>query len=31
MLNRPHIEFIQAQLLPWRRIGPGLARPDAEF
>lgn len=31
MLNRPHIEFIQAQALPWRRIAPGLARPDAEF
>lgn len=31
MIERPHIEFIQAQLLPWRRIGPGNARPDAEF
>jgi hypothetical protein len=31
MLERPHIEFIQAQLLPWRRIGPLAARPDAEF
>ncbi len=31
MLDRPHIEFIQAQLLPWRRIGPGNARPDVEF
>lgn len=31
MLDRPHIEFIQTQLLPWRRIGPGLARPDAEY
>lgn len=31
MLNRPHIEFIQAQVLPWKRIGPGLARPDVEF
>jgi hypothetical protein len=31
MLNRDHIEFIQAQMLPWRRIGPGLARPDAEY
>lgn len=30
MLNRPQIEFVQSQLLPWRRIGPGLARPDAE-
>ncbi len=31
MLDRPHIEFLQAQILPWLRIGPGLARPDAEF
>ncbi|MBL8327892.1 MAG: cupin domain-containing protein [Rubrivivax sp.] len=31
MIERPHIEFIQAQLLPWRRIGHGLARPDAEY
>ena len=31
MLERPHTEFIQAQLLPWLRIGPGNARPDAEF
>ncbi len=31
MLNRPHIEFIQAQLLAWSRIGEGLARPDAEY
>lgn len=31
MLDRPHIEFIQAQLLPWRRIAPGNARPDAEY
>lgn len=31
MLERPLIEFIQAQMLPWRRIGPGLARPDAEY
>ena len=28
---RPHIEFIQAQLIPWRRIGQGSARPDAEY
>ena len=28
---RPHIEFIQAQLLPWRRIGQDAARPDAEY
>ena len=31
MLQRPHIEFIQAQVLPWRRIAADLARPDAEF
>ncbi|MBL0116613.1 MAG: DUF4437 domain-containing protein [Sphingomonadales bacterium] len=31
MIHRPHIEFLQSQLLPWRRIGPGLARPDAEY
>ena len=31
MLSRDHVEFVQAQMLPWRRIGPGLARPDAEF
>lgn len=31
MLNRPHVEFIQAQMLPWRRIPPGTARPDAEY
>lgn len=31
MLDRAHIEFVQAQMLPWRRIGPGLARPDAEL
>lgn len=31
MPHRPHIEFVQSQLLPWRRIGPGLARPDAEY
>lgn len=31
MLERGHIEFIQSQLLPWRRIGHGLARPDAEY
>lgn len=31
MLDRGHIEFIQAQLLPWRRIPAGLARPDAEY
>ena len=28
---RPHIEFIQAQLIPWRRIGQDAARPDAEY
>ncbi len=31
MDDRDHIEFIQAQCLPWRRIGHGLARPDAEY
>ncbi|WP_439532142.1 cupin domain-containing protein [Polymorphobacter sp.] len=31
MPNRPHIEFVQAQMLPWRRLGPGLARTDAEY
>ncbi len=28
---RPHIEFIQAQLLPWRRINQDAARPGAEY
>ncbi len=31
MLARPHIEFFQAQMLPWRRLPPGTARPDAEY
>jgi hypothetical protein len=31
MLTRPHIEFIQAQMLPWRRIAEGAARPGAEY
>ncbi|MFH7042250.1 cupin domain-containing protein [Paucibacter sp. JuS9] len=31
MLERPHTEFIQAQRLPWRRLPPGAARPDAEY
>jgi len=31
MLDRAHIEFLQSQMLPWRRIGAGLARPDAEY
>lgn len=31
MFDRPHVEFIQAQMLPWQRIGPGRARPDAEY
>lgn len=31
MLDRPHIEFVPAQLLPWRRIAPGRGRPDAEY
>lgn len=30
-LNRPHIEFLQAQQLAWRRLPPGAARPDAEY
>lgn len=30
-MGRDHIEFVQAQYLPWRRIGPGLARPDVEY
>ncbi|MBN8503032.1 MAG: cupin domain-containing protein [Burkholderiales bacterium] len=30
-LNRPHIEFLQAQHLPWRRLPPGAARPDAQY
>jgi hypothetical protein len=30
-LDRPHVEFIQAQMLPWRRIGAAAARPDAEY
>jgi hypothetical protein len=28
---RPHIEFIQAQLLPWQRIQGDVARPGAEY
>jgi glyoxylate utilization-related uncharacterized protein len=31
MLDRPHIEFVHAQMLPWRRIPPGRGRPDAEY
>jgi hypothetical protein len=31
MLDRPHTEFVHAQLLPWRRIAPGRGRPDAEY
>lgn len=31
LLCRPHIEFIQAQHVPWGRIGPGNARTDAEY
>ena len=31
VLDREHIEFVQAQMLPWLRIGAGLARPDAEI
>ena len=29
--TRPYIEFVQAQCLPWKRIGSGLARPDVEY
>jgi len=29
--HRPHIEFIQAQLLPWQHIGPLGARPGVEY
>lgn len=28
---RPHIEFIQAQLLPWQHVGPDGARPGVEY
>ena len=31
MSDREHIEFVQSQLLPWMRVGAGLARPDAEY
>lgn len=31
MLNRPHVEFVQAQMLPWRRVPLGAARPDSEY
>jgi hypothetical protein len=31
MYDRPHVEFVQTQLIPWRRIGPGAARPDVEY
>jgi hypothetical protein len=31
VLDRDHIEFVQAQLIPWRRIGPSAARPDVEY
>jgi hypothetical protein len=31
MLDRQRIEFIHAQMLPWRRVPPGAARPDAEY
>lgn len=30
-MARAHVEFMQAQMLPWRRIPPGRARPDAEY
>jgi quercetin dioxygenase-like cupin family protein len=29
-MARPHIEFIQAQALPWQALGPNAARPGAE-
>nr|WP_137677629.1 DUF4437 domain-containing protein [Parerythrobacter lutipelagi] len=31
MDRRDHVEFVQSQLLPWQRIGAGLARPNAEY
>jgi hypothetical protein len=31
VFDRPHTEFIQAQLVRWRRIGDGAARPDVEY
>ncbi len=31
MLERGHIEFFQTQILAWRHIGPGLARPDVDY
>jgi hypothetical protein len=31
VLERPHVEFVQAQLIPWRRVGPHAARPDVEY
>lgn len=30
-MGRPHIEFIQAQVLPWNKGVPGNARPDVEY
>ena len=30
-MGRPHIEFIQAQVLPWTMGVPGNARPDVEY
>lgn len=31
MLDRPRIEFIHAQILPWRCVPLGAARPDAQY
>lgn len=31
MSQRPHIEFIQAQLLPWQHVGQEGARPGVEY
>jgi len=31
MLNRPHVEFTQGQVLPWRRIRLWLADKLASF
>lgn len=29
-MARPHLEFVQAQALPWRLLGPEASRPGAE-
>ena len=31
MIGRPHIEFVQAQMMPWLPIGPGATRPGVEY